>query len=40
MFERTRDGTTTFDVIDKRGTLLVVEMPPPHDTEGSLTWDE
>ena len=39
-FERTRDGATAFDVIDKRGTLFVVEMPPPQDTEASQTWDE
>lgn len=39
-FERTRDGATAFDVIDRRGTLFVVEMPPPQDAEASQTWDE
>src|SRR5919197_5470919 len=30
-FERQRDGTTSFDVIEKRGTLFVTEAPPPQD---------
>lgn len=30
-FERQRDGSTGFDVIDKHGTLFVVEVPPPQD---------
>jgi glycogen debranching enzyme len=40
-FERGRDGSTAFDVIDKRGPLFVVEMPPPQDTNpSSQSWDE
>jgi glycogen debranching enzyme len=40
-FERGRDGSTAFDVIDKRGSLFVVEMPPPQDTNPSTqSWDE
>ena len=40
-FERGRDGATAFDIIDKRGPLFVVEMPPPQDTEASSqSWDE
>jgi hypothetical protein len=40
-FERGRDGATAFDVIDKRGPLFVVEMPPPQDTDASSqSWDE
>jgi glycogen debranching enzyme len=30
-FERQSNGTTAFDVIDKTGTLFVVEIPPPQD---------
>jgi glycogen debranching enzyme len=30
-FERSRNGSTSFDVIDKEGTLLVTEVPPPQD---------
>jgi hypothetical protein len=40
-FERARDGSTSFDVIDKRGPLFVVEMPPPQDVNpSSQSWDE
>jgi glycogen debranching enzyme len=40
-FERGREGATAFDVIDKHGTLFVVEMPPPQDTEASSqSWAE
>jgi glycogen debranching enzyme len=40
-FERGRDGSTVFDVIDKHGPLFVVEMPPPQDTDpSSQSWDE
>jgi len=40
-FERGREGATAFDVIDKHGTLFVVEMPPPQDTEASSqSWVE
>jgi glycogen debranching enzyme len=40
-FERGRDGSTSFDVIDKRGPLFVVEMPPPQDVNpSSQSWDE
>jgi glycogen debranching enzyme len=40
-FERGRDGSTAFDVIDKRGALFVVEMPPPQDIDSSSqSWDE
>jgi hypothetical protein len=40
-FERQRDGATAFDVIESRGPLVVVEMPPPQDTNpSSQTWDE
>jgi glycogen debranching enzyme len=40
-FERGRDGSTAFDVIDNRGPLFVVEMPPPQDTDpSSQSWDE
>jgi len=40
-FERGRDGATAFDVLDKRGRLFVVELPPPQDTEASSrSWDE
>jgi glycogen debranching enzyme len=31
-FERNRDGSTSFDVIEKDGTLFVTEVPPPQDT--------
>jgi hypothetical protein len=30
-FVRQRDGSTHFDVIEKEGTLFVVEAPPPQD---------
>lgn len=40
-FERGRNGSTAFDVIDTRGPLFVVEMPPPQDTDpSSQSWDE
>ena len=40
-FERTREGSTAFEVVDKRGTLLVVEMPPPQDVDPAARgWDE
>jgi len=32
-FERNRDGSTSFDVIERRGTLLVTEVPPPQDVD-------
>lgn len=28
-FERNRNGSTSFDVVDKTGTLFVIEVPPP-----------
>jgi glycogen debranching enzyme len=34
-FERSRDGSTTFNVIDKQGTLFVTEAPPPQDVNPS-----
>jgi glycogen debranching enzyme len=30
-FERNRDGTTSFEVVEKHGTLFVTEVPPPQD---------
>jgi glycogen debranching enzyme len=40
-FERGRDGSTMFDVIDKRGHVFVVEMPPPQDVDPAAQhWDE
>jgi hypothetical protein len=30
-FERNRDGSTSFDVTKKHGTLFVTEVPPPQD---------
>ena len=40
-FERGRDGSTAFDVIDKRGPLFAVEMPAPQDVNPSAqSWDE
>jgi glycogen debranching enzyme len=40
-FERTRDGSTAFDVVERRGALLVVEMPPPQDVStDAQSWDE
>lgn len=30
-FERNRDGSTSFDVIKRRGALMVTEVPPPQD---------
>jgi glycogen debranching enzyme len=30
-FERDRDGSTSFEVIEKNGTLFVMEAPPPQD---------
>ena len=34
-FERNRDGSTSFDVIDRHGTLIVTEVPPPQDVNPS-----
>jgi glycogen debranching enzyme len=40
-FERGRDGSTAFDVIDKSGQLFVVEMPPPQEVDhAGRSWDE
>ena len=40
-FERTRDGSTAFDVIDRHGLLFIVEMPPPQDVNtDAQSWDE
>jgi hypothetical protein len=40
-FERGRDGSTAFDVIDKRGQLFIVEMPPPQEVDpAGRSWDE
>jgi glycogen debranching enzyme len=30
-FERNRDGSTSFDVVDRRGALVVTEVPPPQN---------
>jgi glycogen debranching enzyme len=30
-FERNRDGSTSFDVVEKNGALIVTEVPPPQD---------
>lgn len=32
---RSRPSVRAFDVIDTRGSLFVVEMPPPQDTDPS-----
>jgi glycogen debranching enzyme len=32
-FERNRDGSTSFDVVTKQGTLFVTEVPPPQDVK-------
>jgi glycogen debranching enzyme len=32
-FERNRDGSTGFEVIERRGRLIVTEMPPPQDVD-------
>ena len=40
-FERTREGATAFDVVEKSGPLFVVEMPPPQDVDpAARSWDE
>ena len=40
-FERGRDGSTAFDVIDKTGQLFIVEMPPPQELDpAGRGWDE
>ena len=40
-FERGRDGLTAFDVIDTRGLIVIVEMPPPQEVDPSgRSWDE
>jgi hypothetical protein len=40
-FERNRDGSTSFDVIDRHGTLLVIEVAPPQDVSPAThTWAE
>jgi glycogen debranching enzyme len=40
-FERARNGSTAFDVIERHGLISVVEMPPPQDVNaGAQTWDE
>jgi glycogen debranching enzyme len=40
-FERGRDGSTAFDVIEQRGPVFAVEMPPPQDVSPNThTWDE
>jgi glycogen debranching enzyme len=40
-FERGRDGSTAFDVIDTSGQLFVVEMPPPQEVDpAGRSWDE
>ena len=30
-FERNRDGSTSFDVVARQGTLFVTEVPPPQN---------
>lgn len=40
-FERGRDGSTAFDVIDTTGPLFIVEMPPPQQVDpAGRSWDE
>jgi hypothetical protein len=40
-FERGRDGSTAFDVVNKTGQLFIVDMPPPQDVDpAGRTWDE
>ena len=40
-FERGSDGSTAFDVIDTRGQLFIVEMPPPQEVDpAGRTWEE
>jgi hypothetical protein len=40
-FERGRDGSTAFDVIEQSGSVFAVEMPPPQDVNpATQTWDE
>ena len=40
-FERSRDGSTHADVIEKEGTLFVTEVPPPQDIHaGAQTFAE
>jgi glycogen debranching enzyme len=40
-FERGSDGSTAFDVVDTRGQLFIVEMPPPQEVDpAGRTWDE
>jgi glycogen debranching enzyme len=40
-FERGRDGSTAFDVIDTTGPLFIVEMPPPQEVDPTArSWDE
>ena len=38
-FERARDGSTTYETFDRRGTLHVIEVHPPQ-AEGLLGWHE
>jgi glycogen debranching enzyme len=40
-FERNRDGSTSFDVIGKDGTVHVIEVPPPQEVNpGTRTFTE
>jgi hypothetical protein len=40
-FERNRDGSTSFEVLQKHGTLFVTEVPPPQDVNpGGQTFAE
>jgi len=40
-FERQRNGSTMFDVIDKSGHVFVVEIPPPQDVDpAGQHWNE
>jgi hypothetical protein len=36
-FERNRDGSTSFDVVEKKGKLFVTEVPPPQDVNPTGT---
>ena len=40
-FERSANGHTTFEVLEKHGALLVTEVPPPQEVDtATRSWDE
>jgi hypothetical protein len=39
-FERNRDGSTSVDVFEKKGTLVVTEVAPPQEVDSDRTFAE